>query len=69
MADVAHRPAGADALAEHLAGAVGRTVVDHQHLVVGARHRLIDLVQEKSQIFRFIPAGNDDRNHAVVQNS
>ena len=49
-------------LGQHLAGVVGRAVVDDQHLIVLAGKRSVDLAEQEGEVLGFVAAGNDDRD-------
>ena len=51
-----------DAGAELFRRAVGRPVVDDDHLVVAPVQRGLDLVEKQRQIVSFVPAGDDHRH-------
>ena len=58
VADVANAAVAlGNALGEHRAGAVGRAVVDDQHLIVSGRKRCVDLADQKGEVFGFVAAG------------
>ena len=60
VADMAQAAGGAREFGEHLRGAIGRAVVDDDHLIVAPGHRRMDLADQDGEVLGFVLARNDD---------